>query len=168
MSSYDALGTNPSSCAQHDLVMAIQYIKTAEIQWTYKHVKGHQDDHPELILTPTEAVNVEMDLKAKQHWNQTHAVSADDRIHAFEGQPWSLSLGGHKVVSNLSATCSDWCQRPRIQSYWIEKRRFQREQLNNVEFKTAGVALKREQPHTRRWVTKLSSGYCGVNKWMHW
>jgi hypothetical protein len=39
--------------------------------------------------------------------------------------------------------------------------------MNKIEFKTAGAALQREKPHTRRWVTKISSGYCGVNKWMY-
>jgi hypothetical protein len=70
-------------------------------------------------------------------------------------------------VSNLSDSCKDWCQQPRIQSYWLKKGRFQASNLNMVEFQTAGKALCREQPHTRRWVTKLSSGYCGVNKWMY-
>jgi hypothetical protein len=68
-------------------------------------------------------------------------------------------------VSNLSATCRDWCQRLRIHAYWIEKERFTVTEINNVEFQLAGAALRREQPSTR-WVTKLASGYCGVNKWM--
>jgi hypothetical protein len=166
MSSYDALGTNPSSCAQFDLVMAIQHIKTPLLKWIHKHVKGHQDDNPDLVLSPLELINVEMDTKAKHHWAITHTLHESDRIHDFDGQPWSISLGGHKVVSKLSDTCKDWCQRPRIHSYWIEKGRFQPADVNKIDFKTAGAALQREQPHTRRWVTKLSSGYCGVNKWM--
>jgi hypothetical protein len=27
--------------------------------------------------------------------------------------------------------------------------------------------MRCEKPHTRRWVAKFSSGYCGVNKWMY-
>jgi hypothetical protein len=69
MSLYDALGTNPASCSQYDLVMAIQYIKTPLVTWIHKHVKGHQDDNPDLVLSPLELVNVEMDLKAKHHWH---------------------------------------------------------------------------------------------------
>jgi hypothetical protein len=133
MASYDPLGTNPS-CAQFDLVMAIQYLKTPLIDWIHKHVKGHQDDNPDLVLTPLELINVEMDTKAKSHWTATQAVSDEDRLHDIDGQPWSLSLGGHKVVSNLSTTCKDWCQRPRIHAYWIEKGRFQPEEINTIDF----------------------------------
>jgi hypothetical protein len=148
------------------LVMAIQFTKTPLLTWIHKHVKGHQDDNPDIVLSPLELINVEMDTKAKLHWTNTHRISTDDRVHAVHGEPWTISLGGHKVVSNLSDSCKDWCQRPRIQSYWLKKGRFQASDLNMVEFLTAGKALRREQPHTRRWVTKLSSGYCGVNKWM--
>jgi hypothetical protein len=166
MTSYDALGTNPSSCLHFELVMAIQYMKTPILKWIHKHVKGHQDDNPDLVLTPMELINVEMDNKAKLHWVLTHTMRAEEQVHAFDGQPWAISLGGHKVVSNLLDTCKDWCQRPRIQLYWIEKGRFQPADLNKINFTTAGVALRREQPHTHQWVTKLSSGYCRVNKWM--
>jgi hypothetical protein len=160
------LGTNPSSCAQFDLVMAIQQAKTSRLTWIHQHVKGHQDDHPDLLLTPLEELNVDMDTKAKQHWTRTHSIREDERLHDFEYQPWSISLGGQKVVSNLASTCKDWCQRPRIHRYWIEKGRFTPEEVNHIESQTAGAALKRVQPNMRRWVTKLSSGYCGVNKWM--
>ncbi len=167
MASYDALGTNPASCAHYDLVMAIQYIKNSQLTWIHQHVKGHQDDNPDLVLTPTEIVNVEMDAKAKTHWANTNSLRNEDRLHAIEGQPWSVSLGGHKVVNNLSEQCKDWCQRPRIQTYWIEKGRFQPEDLNRIDYAMAGAALRSERPHTRRWVAKFSSGYCGVNKWMN-
>jgi hypothetical protein len=40
MSSYDALGTNPSSCTQFNLVMAIQHIITPLLMWIHKHVKA--------------------------------------------------------------------------------------------------------------------------------
>jgi hypothetical protein len=102
MTSYDALGTNPSSCAHYDLVMAIQYTKSASLQWIHQHVKGHQDDHTNLVLTPTKLINVEMDFKAKKYWAETHMVSEESRIHSFLGQPWSISVGGHKIVSNLA------------------------------------------------------------------
>jgi hypothetical protein len=89
--------------------MAIQYIKTPCIEWFHQHVKGHQDDHPDRILTPIKMINVEMDHKAKKHWASTQSMSEDDRTHAFDRQPWSIFLGGEKVVSNLSEMCKDWC-----------------------------------------------------------
>jgi hypothetical protein len=91
MASYDAIGTNPASCAHYDLVMAIQHIKTPLLKWIHLHVKGHQDDHPDLVLTPIELINVEMDTKAKLHWERTHTMREENRLHSFEGQPWALS-----------------------------------------------------------------------------
>jgi hypothetical protein len=104
---------------------------------------------------------------AKIHWANTNSLQNEDRLHAIEGQPWSVSLGGHKVANNLSEQCKDCCQRPRIQTYWIEKGRFQPEDLNRIDYAMAGAALRSERPHTRRWVAKILSGYCGVNKWMN-
>jgi hypothetical protein len=141
MTSYDPLGTNPSSCAQFDLVMAIQQAKTSRITWIHKHVKGHQDDHPDLILTPLEELNVDMDNKAKCHRTRTHSIRENERLHDFDFQPWSISLGGQKVVSNLASACKDWCQRPRIHRYWIDKGRFTREELNHIESQTAVFSI---------------------------
>jgi hypothetical protein len=138
MTSYDPLGTNPSLCAQYDLVMAIQQIKSPILSWVHKHVKGHQDDHPDLTLSPLELKNVEMDTKAKSHWTLMHIMMDADRLHDFDGQPWVISLGGKKVISNLSMVCKDTCQRPRIHAYWIKKGRFLPETINHVEFQMAG------------------------------
>jgi hypothetical protein len=96
-----------------------------------------------------------------------HTLQEANPIHDFDGQPWPISFGRHKVVSKLSDTCIDWCQRPRIHTYWIKTGRFQPADVNKIKFTTAGAALQQEQPHARRWVTKLFSGYCGVNRWMY-
>jgi hypothetical protein len=58
---YHPEGTNPSTCAQFDLVMAIQKMKTTKITWHHVHVYGHQDTKSANPLSPIELINVEMD-----------------------------------------------------------------------------------------------------------
>jgi hypothetical protein len=136
MSSYDVQGAaNPSSCTQFDLVMAIQCVKTPRLTWIHQHVKGHQDDHPDRVLTALELINVEMDTKAKSHWAATHEMLDDDRLHSVNGQPWMVSLGDTRWSPTYWIHCKDWCQRPRIHKYWIEKGRFEANELNNVNYK---------------------------------
>jgi hypothetical protein len=72
---------------------------------------------------------------------------------------------GKKIVKKLSKHISEWCQRPRIQSYWIKKQRFMMEELTHIDLTIAEAALQSVTAENRRWVTKHSYGYCGVNKW---
>jgi hypothetical protein len=89
---YEPGGANPSSCAQFDLVMAIQQMKSRTIKWNHIHVDGHQDTKKTKPLTPIELINVEMDTKAKLHWANTQHVHPMNRIINFDGEPWSIFL----------------------------------------------------------------------------
>jgi hypothetical protein len=164
--SYKAEHTSPTG-AQFDLVMATQYAKSPAIQWNHQHVRGHQDDVTDHILSPLEAVNVEMDNNAKAHWTATQHTVEQERQQYFSEEPWSLSLDGVKVVSDFETTLQDWCQEPRIHAKWIEKERLPANELPHVDYITTAQALQSVEPTVRRWVTKHTSGFCGVNMWMH-
>jgi hypothetical protein len=138
---YPPDGVNPSSCAQFDLVMAIQRLKSTNISWTHVHVDGHQDLKKQEPLTPIELINVEMDTKAKLHWTSTHTIQEADRLLHFDAEPWSVHIGNTKLVKALSSSLSEWCQRPRIQSYWIKKSRFSANDLPWIDTKIAVAAL---------------------------
>jgi hypothetical protein len=164
--SYIADHTSPTG-AQFDLVMAIQYAKSPANEWNHQHVRGHQDDVADHVLTPLERINVEMDTKAKAHWETTKATCDDERQHYFADKPWSISLGGEKLVTDLVSTIHDWCQKPRIHEKWIEKARLPVDKLDHVDYTTTELAMKSVEPTVRRWITKHTSGFCGVNMWMH-
>jgi hypothetical protein len=163
--SYKADHTSPTG-AQFDLVMAIQYAKSPDIQWMHQHVMGHQDEVSDHVLSPVELINVEMDIKAKAYWDGTRHISEQNRLHHFVEEPWSIWLDGKKVVTDLSTVINDWCQQPCIHAKWIEKGRFPPDELDHIGYTTTKQAMQVAEPTERRWVTKHTSGFCGVNMWM--
>lgn len=164
ITSYDPNGVNPASCAHFDLVMAIQGIKSRRIKWIHTHVAGHQDSVKDHILSPVELLNVEMDAQAKAHWARTKNRETQ-RLHQFMGEPWRIFIASVKVTNDLRDQIVEWCQRPRIQEYWLRKERFQKEDLPHIDTMSAEAALQSVNADQRRWVVKHSSGFCGVNKW---
>lgn len=96
ITSYDSGGVNPVSCAQFDLVMAIQSLKLSKIQWNHVHVDGHQDDNKDHVLSAIERLNVEMDSQAKAHWARTKNTNWE-RVHQFEGDLWNVLLAEQKL-----------------------------------------------------------------------
>jgi hypothetical protein len=163
--SYNADHTSPTG-AQFDLAMAIQYAKSRDIQWNHQHVMGHQDELADHTLTPFELINVDMDTKAKAHWATTKHILETERLHYFAAEPWSISLDGAKLVTDLTTTIQAWCQEPRIHEKWIEKGRIPEAELAHIDYTTTEQALQSVEPSIRRWVTKHTSGFCGVNMWM--
>jgi hypothetical protein len=154
--SYAADHTSPTE-AQFDLAMAIQYVKSPDIQyakspdiqWTHQDVRGRQDEIADHTLTPLELINVDMDNKAKAHWESTKHIAENERLHYFSDEPWSISLDGEKLVSDLATTIQDWCQQPRIQEKWIDKGRIPEAELAHIDYTTTAQALQSVEPSVR-------------------
>ncbi len=87
----------------YDLIAAIKHWWLYSLLlWKIRHVKGHQDDHVEVQqLDRWSQLNVEMDLLAKVHIN---FAKSQHRHCSFIGEPWSLWIGGKKIVNNLADT----------------------------------------------------------------
>jgi Reverse transcriptase (RNA-dependent DNA polymerase) len=166
VTSYNADHTAPTG-AQFDLVMATQYAKSPNIQWKHQHVRGHQDELSDHVLSAIELINVEMDMKAKAYWDSTRNIEEHNRLHYFSEEPWSVTLDGEKLVTNFAATIQDRCQQPRIHEKWLEKGRVPADELAHIDYTTTEQAMQAVEPTVRRWVTKHTSGFCGVNMWMH-
>jgi hypothetical protein len=55
--------------SHYDLLAAAHTLRdTCPITWSYRHVKGHQDNDPAAELDQWAELNIEMDLRAKAHW----------------------------------------------------------------------------------------------------
>lgn len=141
ITAYEPNGVNPVSCVQFDMVMAIQGMKAKQIKWRHIHVDGHQDSVKDHVLSPIELINVEMDLQAKAHWTRTKGMRKEDRQHQFDDDPWNLVIANEKVVGSLGTQVSEWCQRPRIQGYWVKKERFEPDEFTNIDTEVAAAAL---------------------------
>jgi hypothetical protein len=108
-----------------------------------------QDDVADHTLTPLEVINVDMDTKAKAHWSTTKHILEQDRLHYFSEEPWSISLDGDKLVTDLLTTVQDWCQRTRIQEKWIEKGRIPATELSHIDYNTTAQAMQSVEPSVR-------------------
>lgn len=157
---------SPTHLSNFDLVSAIVKLQNPKFEWNTKHVKGHQDtkkpkDQP---LTSLEKVNVELDRMAGEKWQRTHKITARRQKFAYE--PWSIWLADEKLVNNFSEQIKDWCQRPRIHRYWIERGRFPESELTFIDTEVTGRTMKTIPQLKRLWIGKHSCGHCAVNKMM--
>jgi hypothetical protein len=121
-------------------------MKSAKIQWNHQHVDGHTDDVSDHVLSPLEWLNTEMDAKAKAFWLTTH-TSSGPCIQYINDEPWSLTVGNKKIFTDLANNFHDWCQRPRIQAFWVEKARIPVSKLVHVNYSAAGSTLKSNSVH---------------------
>jgi hypothetical protein len=88
--------------------MAIQsMVADSEWNWSWKHVKGHQDDSYGLEeLDEWSKWNIKMDAEAKKFWKQTQRQKINVPI---DGEPWQTIIAGEKVTSNLRETLREFC-----------------------------------------------------------
>ncbi len=90
-------GNNPINLddPNFDLLSAIQKLKhSSQIHWTFRHIKGHQDDSiPLSSLDRWAKLNIEMDARAKDHIN---IARQKPRQSVIGQEPWSLWIQGKK------------------------------------------------------------------------
>jgi thiamine phosphate synthase YjbQ (UPF0047 family) len=106
----------------YDLIGAIYSLrKSSRISWSFKHVKGHQDDHSTELDTWAQR-NIQMDIGAKAHlWEAKHI----DRHFDTPGEPWQLWVKGRKVTRNIQSMINEAIQSKSSEEYWGAKREVQ-------------------------------------------
>jgi hypothetical protein len=85
----------------HDLLFAIrEKMRNCNVQWSFTHVKGHQDDNKEAHeLNRLEVLNIEMDQLAKQTLKN---CTDNPPMFNVDGSPWSIWINGKKIVKDIS------------------------------------------------------------------
>ena len=158
-------------CTQQsfDLLSGVQgYLRTSNIAYTYKHVKGHQDDNWKLEnLDYWALLNVEMDMLAKDWWAE---VKDRDQYNSYVVPKgiWKISLLGNRVSKDLQAYLREGIEGARTAEYWIDKRKqFTEESFFDVDWTSVAQAMKGSALHRQHWVTKFESGCCATGKMMH-
>ena len=84
-----------SGTSHHDLVSNIRFlIRTSPISWTFRHVRGHQDDHCTYgLLDRWGQLNVDMDTLSKAYWATLNRNRPNEQyLTPFPGQ-WSIWQG---------------------------------------------------------------------------
>ena len=167
------LGYPPSTRISHfDLASTLhQLLRDSPLTWTFRHVKGHQDDIQDLHhIDQWGHMNIKADQLAKDLLWQT--LSADTPITSFTSIPGTIpsvrcTLGAeeHHITSHFSTSIKTLISEHRASTYWVEHGKNVKHPL--IDLKILRKANKQSPLWQRRWLTKWFSGICGVGKWLH-
>ena len=160
-----------TTCTQQsfDLLSGIQgYIRASTIKYTYRHIKGHQDDKVKLQdLDYWALLNIEMDMLAKDWWGQQINMKQYVQYIIPKGI-WKISLLGNRTSNDLQNYLRDSIEGAKAAEYWADKRkRFTEESYFEVDWKAVEQAMKSSTLQRQHWVTKFESGCCATGKMMH-
>ena len=165
---------NPSR-THFDMLHSIQVALThSPLTWNFKHVPGHRDDEvPEEELTNPEFWNTIADREAKR---KLANISQQENWHLSRPSylPFTyvtihhLNTEGQQdfVCSQLSQTCSDSLLTRNIRDYWQKKHYFNGRSRQYIDWKVTRKSSILLKPQRQRWLSKWTSGMCGVGKWL--
>ena len=152
--------------AHFDLIIATRAaIASTTIKWSYRWVKGHQDDDPTRELDIWARLNVDMDTQAKCHWEE-HYATAQQCQQYIQGEPWPVWIGGNKICHSLRTQILDHINGTVAREWWLEKKTIPAGASSLVDWEVGAVALQQSKHGRRHWAVKHSSGFCGVGKMM--
>jgi hypothetical protein len=149
----------------HDLLFAIrEKMRQCNVQWSFTHVKGHQDDNKAAHdLTRLEVLNIEMDQLAKQTLKN---CTDNPTMFDVDGSPWSIWINGKKIVKDISVHIYNKVHGPSALNYWEKHGKFPNEYEKDINWEGVGSTFK-ALPLPRRWfITKHLAGMCGVGKFL--
>ena len=155
-----------------DMLQSIHYAwQLSPLLWTFHHIKGHQDD---LIayndLSRQHQRNVLADLKAKEV-----VINAIDNNTLNEFRLWSLpfikcevrieptSGKQQQVYSHLQKSIKEHCSTVHIREFWIQKHQLQHQQFK-LDWELKRTSHRNSTKSRNRWLSKHSTGFCGVGK----
>mgnify|MGYP003519673277 CR=1 FL=1 len=152
--------------SQFDLLSATRAaLKASPIKWTFRHVKGHQDDILDATLDRWALLNIEMDSLAKMHWLEKSGQQ-QPLNSMITGEYWPVFIDGRKIHSNLWDSLYEEIYRIKMATHWEKHDRLDRERSMLVNWEACAVAMKRLKISRRHWIAKHSEGMCGVGKWL--
>jgi hypothetical protein len=139
----------------HDLLSAIRYLlQTSPVRWSFRHVKGHQDDQNSYhALDRWSQLNVDMDGLAKSYWQ----ILNQNRPPPFHLQPppgqWSIWHRTQRLPYWTLAQAQRFYYLPNINKFW-NKRLDSPNALNTYDWKSSALALRRLPTPQRLWIPK--------------
>jgi hypothetical protein len=125
------------------------------------HVRGHQDDDPFAELSIWARWNILMDHRAKL------VRAAIGTAVALPGskQLWTVKIDGQEVIRKTVIVIRNHCTGTAAKEYWATKKGGIGDVSPEVvEWDSIGTAMQETDSERRRWITKHTTGWCGVNK----
>ena len=163
--------THTTNIGHYDMVTCLhQLLRNSNISWNFRHVKGHQDKDMNIDdIDIWGQLNMVADSYAKiALWRHIEINGGTQHMNQLQYalQPITINYKGNKttIVSNLRKRLTNHIAQQRILHYWSE----QGKQVAHEEFdKTAFMHAAKNIPiQLQIWITKWSSGICGVGKWL--
>jgi len=153
------------------LVAARAAIRKTSITWLSRWVKGHQDDDPTYELDEWAKLNIEMDLRAKAHWENSYGRGGPVQ-YSIQGEPWVLRLGRQKVCRDLREQVLDHVNGSAAREWWLNAKGLSKQVGEKIDWDISALALKQSKRSRRHWVVKHSAGFCAVGhmmvRWKEW
>jgi hypothetical protein len=94
------------------------HIANSVIDWSHRHVKGHQDlTIPYAQLSVIAQANVDVDELAKMELQQNRKISCDSIL---KGQCWQLNQVDNKgtIQGNIEAELQGLIYEDKMRTYW--------------------------------------------------
>ena len=128
----------------------------SNIEFSFRHIKGHQDDNKEEEdLDEWEKANVQADKEAKAYL-RVYVRSGCPRItdNLRRSDRWKLKIDGEHVVTDVSKALYDACWKHKGQAFWYRRWRIQDDQQGDVDWKVFESTQKLSSGAKRKWRTK--------------
>ena len=173
MTTYSNRDVDPNT-QQFDIIAAIRYWKDkSPIQWTSKHILGHQDNNPWNVLDRDAFHNCEMDQLAKERWTKLQAETTPPISCRIEGEPWPIYVEGRKISTNFREAINEQISGKKAKEYWnTHKQRFGEGSIDDVDLQATEDAMKTMPIARQHWLSKHAAGFNAVVKNMkrrkHW
>lgn len=151
--------------SNYDLLASIRNLwANSPIQWKFRYIKGHQDDVQSWDqLDRWAKLNIEMDLRAKDH---IKIAMISSRHYTLIGKPWSLWSQGEKILTGFTDTIYDLVHAEAAKEYWTRKDKLTQATIDSVNWELIEIAMNESRCSRRVFISKHSSGMCGVGKFM--
>ena len=147
-----------------------QLLRRSTLQWTFRHVKGHQDDNKATAdIDIWGQLNMVADAYAKVAlWRKIENDLLTPNMTQISKAiaPLYISYSGTKtmIASNLKKRLSHHIAQQQTIQYW--KQHNKPIQDNQFDMEVFTHAARNVPLYQQRWLTKWTCGICGVGKWL--
>jgi hypothetical protein len=117
-------------------------LRQSPITWSFRHVKGHQDEDLEVKLDQWARLNIQMDNLAKAHWAKQFPLPWPVTVPIM-GAYWPTSIRGRQVTSALCATMYKEIYQEKMGVHWEKQECMNQEHSILVNWEAcASTAMK--------------------------
>jgi ribonuclease HI len=150
-----------ANIADYDIMQSIRRMMSPGIKFTWKHVKGHQDDS-DSELDPLAELNVRMDTAARIR-RELIPSRASSWFPILPQETWKIWAHQRQITKKVEVTIRESISEHSMKHYWSKKGKISLAQFDNVGWKPLHQAMKSVTIGRAHWMAKHASGICGVN-----